>query len=135
MLTAVENVMLPLELGGMRTATARKVARKALGQVGLGGKSDRYPDDLSGGEQQRVAIARAIVGDRPLLLADEPTGALDTATGEKITELLAERTTTGTAVVLVTHEPRIASWADRVIWLRDGEIVDEVVAPGSVVPS
>jgi putative ABC transport system ATP-binding protein len=135
MLTAIENVMLPLELGSSGAKVARKAARTALGQVGLGGKSDRYPDDLSGGEQQRVAIARAMVGDRPLLLADEPTGALDTTTGEKIIELLAERTTTGTAVVLVTHEPRIASWADRVIWLRDGEIVDEVSAPGAVVPS
>jgi putative ABC transport system ATP-binding protein len=86
MLTAAENVMLPLELGGTRTAEARKAARTALGQVGLAGKRDRYPDDLSGGEQQRVAIARAMVGDRPLLLADEPTGALDTATGEKIIE-------------------------------------------------
>ena len=128
MLTAVENVMLPLELDGSSTRAARGAARAVLTSVGLGDKCDRYPDDLSGGEQQRVAIARGIVGDRPLLLADEPTGALDTATGERIVELLADRTASGIAVVLVTHEPRVASWADRVVWVRDGEIVDEVTA-------
>ena len=135
MLTAIENVMLPLELGGSGSKAARGAARSALTLVGLVGKCDRYPDDLSGGEQQRVAIARAVVGDRPLILADEPTGALDTATGDHIIELLADRTTAGAAVVLVTHEPRIASWADRVVWLRDGEVVDEVSATKTAVPS
>jgi putative ABC transport system ATP-binding protein len=135
MLTAAENVMLPLELGGLGARAAREEARGALSLAGLEGGHDRYPDELSGGEQQRVAIARAIVGERPLLLADEPTGALDTATGERIIALLAERASAGAGVVVVTHEPRVASWADRVVWLRDGEVVDEVAAPRqSVVP-
>ena len=132
-LTAVENIMLPLELGGTRARVARTEATKVLASVGLEGKADRYPDDLSGGEQQRVAIARAVVGERPLVLADEPTGALDTATGERIIELLSGRAAVGAAVVLVTHEPRFASWADRVVWLRDGEVVDEVTARSAVI--
>jgi putative ABC transport system ATP-binding protein len=132
-LTAIENVMLPLELGGTRSRTARGVAKTALASVGLAGKEDRYPDDLSGGEQQRVAIARAVIGDRSLLLADEPTGALDTTTGDKIIELLVDRAAAGIAVVLVTHEPRFASWADRVVWLRDGEVVDQVGVAREVV--
>ena len=131
-LTALENVMLPLELDGASPRRARVAALEALAAVGLrvGHGLDRYPDDFSGGQQQRVAIARAIVGQRRLLLADEPTGALDTLTADAVVELLAslpaER---GVAVVLVTHEPRFASWADRVVSLRDGRIVDESVAP------
>ena len=129
-LTAVENVMLPLELDGMRGRAARIQAIDALGSVGLDHHLDRYPDDFSGGQQQRIAIARAIVGTRRLVLADEPTGSLDTATGDAVIELLAslgaER---GTAVVLVTHEPRFASFADRVVSMRDGRIVDIAVAP------
>jgi putative ABC transport system ATP-binding protein len=128
-LTAVENVMLPLELDGSTSRAARAVAEQALVEVGLDRKFDRYPDDLSGGEQQRVAIARALTGDRPLLLADEPTGALDTVTGEKIIELIADRTNRGNiSALVVTHEPRVASFADRVIWLRDGKVVDDVSA-------
>jgi putative ABC transport system ATP-binding protein len=129
-LTAVENVMLPLELDGLRGRQARMQAVDALGSVGLTHHLDRFPDDFSGGQQQRIAIARAIVGTRRLLLADEPTGSLDTRTGDAVIELLAalpaER---GTAVVLVTHEPRYASWADRVVSMRDGRIVDVTVAP------
>jgi putative ABC transport system ATP-binding protein len=94
----------------------------------LAGSTRRYPDDLSGGEQQRVAIARAVVGERTLLLADEPTGALDTAAGEAILELLSARRDAGAAVVLVTHEPRFAGWADRVVFLRDGQVIDEALA-------
>ena len=128
-LTAVENVMLPLELDGSSSRAARAVAEQSLVEVGLDRKFDRYPDDLSGGEQQRVAIARALTGDRPLLLADEPTGALDTLTGEKIIELIADRTNRGNvSALVVTHEPRVASFADRVIWLRDGQVVDDVTA-------
>jgi len=128
-LTAVENVMLPLELDGSTSRAARAVAEQALVEVGLDRKFDRYPDDLSGGEQQRVAIARALTGDRPLLLADEPTGALDTVTGEKIIELIADRTNRGSvSALVVTHEPRVASFADRVIWLRDGKVVDNASA-------
>ncbi len=123
-LTAMENVMLPLELDGTATRTAREQAREALASVGLDTHLDRYPDDFSGGQQQRIAIARAIVGARSLLLADEPTGALDSRTGEAVIELLAglprER---GTSVILVTHEPRYAAYADRVMSMRDGRIV------------
>ena len=121
-LTAVENVMLPLELDGAGARAARAAARAMLADTGIGDLADRYPDDLSGGQQQRVAIARALVGDRKLLLADEPTGALDTVTGEAVLELLAARAADGVAVMLVTHEPRFASYADRVIVLRDGRL-------------
>jgi putative ABC transport system ATP-binding protein len=126
-LTALENVMLPLELDGVPPRRARSEAAAALLSVGLDQGLNRFPDDFSGGQQQRIAIARAIVGSRRLLLADEPTGSLDTITGDAVMELLTSLPeTTGTAVVLVTHEPRYASWADRVISLRDGLVVDEV---------
>jgi putative ABC transport system ATP-binding protein len=129
-LTALENVMLPLELEGVRPREARVAARGALAAVGLVESLDRYPDDFSGGQQQRIAVARALVGERRLVLADEPTGSLDTMTGDAVIELLAGLpAATGAAVVLVTHEPRYASWADRVVFLRDGRIVDESVAP------
>jgi putative ABC transport system ATP-binding protein len=127
-LTALENVMLPLELDGIGTRVARAAAEAALADAGFSGRTRRYPDDLSGGEQQRVAIARGVVGERALLLADEPTGALDTVAGEAILELLSARRDAGAAVVLVTHEPRFAGWADRVLFLRDGQIVDEALA-------
>ena len=128
-LTAVENVLLPLEFDGRPGRAARRLAEAALERVGLSRPFDRFPDELSGGEQQRVAIARAVTGDRRLVLADEPTGALDTVTGDLVIELLADQAAAGTAVVLVTHEPRFASWADRVVFLRDGRVVDESVAP------
>jgi putative ABC transport system ATP-binding protein len=129
-LTAVENVMLPLELDGVRKRDARLAALEALASVELDHHLDRFPDDFSGGQQQRIAIARAIVGTRRLLLADEPTGALDTRTGDTVIELLASLPRDrGTAVVLVTHEPRFASWADRVVSMRDGRIVDITGAP------
>jgi putative ABC transport system ATP-binding protein len=125
-LTALENVMLPLEVAGVRRREARAQAEAALTTVELPQPWDRFPDDFSGGQQQRIAIARAVVGPRRVLLADEPTGALDTANADLVIELLArigaER---GTAIVLVTHEPRFASWADRVVFLRDGVVVDE----------
>ncbi len=123
-LTAMENVTLPLELDGVRSRVARARATEALRLVGLTQFLDRYPDDFSGGQQQRIAIARAIVGERRLLLADEPTGALDTQTGEEVIELLASLPDRhGTAVVLVTHEPRYAAVADRVVSMRDGRLV------------
>lgn len=129
-LTAVENVMLPLELDGVGARAARGTAVDALHAVGLHQHLDRYPDDFSGGQQQRIAIARSIVGERKLLLADEPTGSLDTLNSDQIVEMLAELPArVGTAVVLVTHEPRFASYADRVIFLRDGLIVDETPSP------
>lgn len=124
-LTALENVALPRELDGVSSAVARKEALAALEEVGVAAAADRFPDDMSGGQQQRVAIARALVGERRLILADEPTGALDTATGEEILQLLRSRCDAGAAVVMVTHEPRHAGWADRVVFLRDGVVVDE----------
>ncbi len=93
--------------------------------MGIGDLADRFPDELSGGQQQRIAIARAVVGDRRLVLADEPTGALDTQTGEDILGLIRARCDAGAAGVLVTHGARHAAWADRVVFLRDGHIVDE----------
>jgi putative ABC transport system ATP-binding protein len=127
-LTAAENVALPLELDGTPGRRARELARTALEEVGIGGLADRFPDMMSGGQQQRVAIARAIVGERRLVLADEPTGALDTETGEEILRLLRARCDAGAAGVLVTHEARHAAWADRVVFLRDGVVVDETGA-------
>jgi len=127
-LTAVENVALPLELDGRSSRAARALARTALDEVGIGELADRFPDNMSGGQQQRVAIARAVVGDRRLVLADEPTGALDTETGEEILRLLRSRCDAGAAGVLVTHEARHAAWADRVVFLRDGVVVDETGA-------
>jgi putative ABC transport system ATP-binding protein len=124
-LTAVENVMLPLEFSGLPSRAARSEAVLALGRVGVAPPYDRFPDDLSGGEQQRVAIARAIAGSRQVILADEPTGALDTVNGEMVVDLLADLAAEGTSVVLVTHEPRYATRADRVVFMRDGVIVDQ----------
>jgi putative ABC transport system ATP-binding protein len=128
-LTAAENVSLPLELDGMGLKEARGHAQSALASVGLQDLGDRFPDDLSGGEQQRVAIARGIVGDRVLLLADEPTGALDSITGEAVLKLMRAHCDAGGGGVLVTHDARFAAWADRVIFLRDGKIVDETETP------
>ena len=105
-----------------------RLALAALEEVGIADLADRFPDEMSGGQQQRVAIARAIVGDRRLILADEPTGALDTDTGEEILRLLRARCDAGAAGVLVTHEARHAAWADRVVFLRDGVVVDETGA-------
>jgi len=124
-LTAAENVALPRELDGVRSRVARREAVKALGELDLAHLANRFPDDMSGGQQQRVAIARALVGDRRLVLADEPTGALDSETGEAVLRLLRARCDGGAAGVLVTHEARHAGWADRVVFLRDGLIVDE----------
>jgi putative ABC transport system ATP-binding protein len=128
-LTAVENVTLPLELDGVRAKAARTTGLEALEQLDVRDYADRYPDELSGGERQRVAIARAIVGQRGLLLADEPTGALDSMNGEAVMRLLRTATRRGVAGVVVTHEAQLASWADRVVFLRDGHVVDQTVAP------
>jgi len=123
-LTAAENIALPLELDGVGVRQARPAALAALAAVDLDGYGWRFPDELSGGQQQRVAIARALVGERRLLLADEPTGALDSQTGEAVLRLLRAKVDAGAAGVLVTHEARHAAWADRVVFLRDGVIVD-----------
>lgn len=121
-LTAIENVGLPLELEGVRPKAAMELAAEALQDVGLPDQQDRYPDELSGGQQQRVAIARGLVGDRSILLADEPTGALDEASGEAILELLRQRADAGSAVLFVTHDRALAAMADRIIEIRDGRI-------------
>ncbi|MDI9889082.1 ABC transporter ATP-binding protein [Streptomyces sp. HNM0645] len=126
-LTAAENIALPLELDGHSARKARNEAVAALDEMGLGHLADRFPDEMSGGQQQRVAIARALVGDRRLVLADEPTGALDSETGESVLALLRTRCDAGAAGILVTHEPRFAAWADRVVFLRDGSVVDQTV--------
>jgi putative ABC transport system ATP-binding protein len=123
-LTAAENVMLPRELDGLRSSLAREEAMAVLAEVDVEHLADRFPDELSGGQRQRVAIARALVGERRLLLADEPTGALDTRTGDEILQTLRARCDAGATVLLVTHEPRYAAWADRVVFLRDGMITD-----------
>jgi putative ABC transport system ATP-binding protein len=122
-LTALENVALPLELDGVGLRAARQQAADALDAVGLESARDRFPEDLSGGQQQRVAIARALVGPRRLVLADEPTGALDSVTGEAVMRLLRDRVDAGAAGLLVTHDARYAAWADRTIHLRDGEVI------------
>jgi putative ABC transport system ATP-binding protein len=124
-LTAAENVALPRELDGIRMRDVRRESTAALDEVGLSELADRFPDELSGGQRQRVAIARALVGPRRLVLADEPTGALDSRTGEWVLRLLRTRCDAGAAGVLVTHEARHAAWADRVVFLRDGAMVDE----------
>lgn len=99
-----------------------------LAGMKLADVADRFPDEMSGGQQQRVAIARALVGDRRLVLADEPTGALDSETGETVLALLRSRCDAGAAGVMVTHEPRYAAWADRVVFLRDGSVVDQTLS-------
>ncbi|MFB8238243.1 ABC transporter ATP-binding protein [Kitasatospora purpeofusca] len=123
-LTAAENVSLPRELDGVSGRTARREALTALREMGIPELADRFPEQLSGGQQQRVAIARALVGDRRLVLADEPTGALDSATGEAVLAVLRARCDAGAAAMMVTHDPRHAVWADRVVVLNDGAVVD-----------
>jgi putative ABC transport system ATP-binding protein len=130
-LTALENVTLPLELDGVRAKAARSAGLEALDELDVAERAERYPDELSGGERQRVAIARAIVGERELLLADEPTGALDSVNGEAVMRLLRTATQRDVAGVVVTHEAHLASWADRVVFIRDGHVVDQTSAvPG-----
>jgi putative ABC transport system ATP-binding protein len=123
-LTAAENVALPLELDGTSARKARLAGLKALDELGLGTKAGSFPDQLSGGERQRVAIARAVVGDRRLLLADEPSGALDSVNGEAVMRLIHAACKRGVAAVVVTHDAQLASWADRVVFLRDGRVTD-----------
>ena len=128
-LTAVENVSLPLELDGTSMKKARAKGMAALEGLGLGDRADNYPDQLSGGERQRVAIARAVVGDRSLLLEDEPSGALDSVNGEAVMRMILAACHGGVAAVVVTHDAKLASWADRVVFLRDGKAVDETLPP------
>jgi len=130
-LTAAENVSLPLELDGMAARKARAAGLEALEEVGIAERAAHYPDELSGGERQRVAIARAVVGERHLLLADEPSGALDSTNGEAVMKMIREACKQGVAAVVVTHDAHLASWADRVVFLRDGHVVDQSVPPSA----
>jgi putative ABC transport system ATP-binding protein len=124
-LTAFENVLVPMEIAGAKDASRR--ATSLLAEVGLQDRGHHYPSQLSGGEQQRVAIARALANDPPLLLADEPTGNLDTSTGHSIIELLLGiNRARGTTLVLVTHDPELAAKADVRIALRDGRVVEHI---------
>ena len=128
-LTAAENVSLPLELDGMRARKAYAAGMAALEKLGLADRATHYPDELSGGERQRVSIARAVVGDRHLLLADEPSGALDSVNGEAVMRMILMACHRGMAAVVVTHDAQLASWADRVVFLRDGRVVDQTMPP------
>jgi putative ABC transport system ATP-binding protein len=128
-LTAAENVALPLELDGVSARRARTAGMNALESLGLGDRASHFPDQLSGGERQRVAIARAVVGEHQLLLADEPSGALDTANGEAVMRLIHAACKRGMAAVVVTHDAQLASWADRVVFLRDGRVTDQTATP------
>jgi putative ABC transport system ATP-binding protein len=128
-LSAVENVSLPLELDGTPARKAQSAGMAALEELGLADRAAHFPDQLSGGERQRVAIARAVVGDRRLLLADEPSGALDSTNGEAVMRLVLSACHRGVAAVVVTHDAQLASWADRVVFLRDGRVVDQTAPP------
>src|SRR6202044_516905 len=136
-LTAAENVSLPLELDGIPARKAQQAGLNALEQLGLGGRANHYPDQLSGGERQRVAIARSVVGERKLLLADEPSGALDSTNSEGVMRMIPDACKRGVAAVVVTHDAHLASWADRVVFLRDGRAVDHLArdfADSSLAP-
>jgi putative ABC transport system ATP-binding protein len=128
-LTAVENVSLPLELDGLGARKARVAGMVALEALGLADRAAHYPDELSGGERQRVSIARAVVGERHLLLADEPSGALDSTNGDAVMRMILAACKRGVAAVMVTHDAQLASWADRVVFLRDGRVVDQTMPP------
>lgn len=124
-LTALENAAFPLELDGWGWRQSSAAAKSVLAECAVADLADRRPEEMSGGQAQRVAIARALIGPRRLLLADEPTGALDSNTGTAILELLRRRADRGAAVVRVTHEARFAAWADRTVYLRDGKVSGE----------
>src|SRR6202453_2681001 len=130
-LTAVENVALPLELDGLSGKKAQAAGMAALEELGLAERATHYPDELSGGERQRVAIARAVVGERRLLLADEPSGALGSTNGEAVMRMILTACKQGVAAVVVTHDAQLASWADRDVFLRDGRAIFYSVPPPS----
>lgn len=131
-LTAMENVMLPMVYAGVTGSERHQRARTALEQVGLGTRLNNKPNQLSGGQQQRVAIARAIVNDPLLILADEPTGALDSQTTQDVMAIFAELNAVGITVVMVTHEPEVARLSRRVIWFRDGQVLQAHLSPNDL---
>jgi putative ABC transport system ATP-binding protein len=134
-LSVLENVMLPLQLAGKRPGEARERARQLLAQLSVADKADQFPGRLSGGQQQAVAIARALANDPVLVLADEPTGAIDSRSGEQVMDLLAQLNHSGQTILLVTHEAKLAaSYARRVISLGDGEVVGDTVLESSSTP-
>ena len=124
-LSVYENVELPLTYRGMRAAQRKKCAQEALEKVGMSHRMKHYPSQLSGGQQQRVAVARALAGDPSILLADEPTGNLDSANGQAVMDLLTELHRQGATICMVTHDPRYETFADRSVHLFDGRVVDE----------
>ena len=127
-LTALENAALPVTLEGLNPPQAQKKATEWLSRFGLGDRLSHRPDQLSGGQQQRVAIARALVAEPQLILADEPTGNLDTKSSDEIAGLLRQVSKEfGRAVIMVTHDPRIAAYADRIIFLKDGKVAEETI--------
>ncbi len=129
---AIENVEMPLMYRGVASSKRRKMAKEALESVGLGEQMYKRPVQMSGGQQQRVAIARAIVGKAPVLMADEPTGALDTKTTVEIMRIFTALHEEGTTIILVTHEPDIATWSQRVLRFRDGKLISDEEAPKDV---
>ena len=126
--TAIENVTVPLELDGISAKAAHATGMKALAELGVAERAHHFPDELSGGERQRVAIARAVVGDRRLLLADEPTGALDSVNAKAVMLLMLAICRRGVAGVVVTHDAQMAACADRVVFLQDGQVIDQAQA-------
>ena len=134
-LTARENVELPMIYAGVRSDLRHQRATEALQRVGLGDRLNNKPSQLSGGQQQRVAIARAIVNHPLLLLADEPTGALDTRTTQDVLDIFADLHTAGITVVMVTHEPDVARASQRIVWFKDGEILNDHLSPEDLAQS
>ena len=131
-LSALENVMLPMVYAGVDTAARRERSMAALQRVGLENRLNNKPNQLSGGQQQRVAIARAIVNRPVLLLADEPTGALDSRTTQEVLNIFGELNASGITIVMVTHEPDVARQTQRIIWFRDGEVINPYLTPADI---
>ncbi|WP_439566301.1 ABC transporter ATP-binding protein [Gloeocapsopsis crepidinum] len=130
--TALENVMLPMVYAGISTSERRDRATEALQRVGLGNRLNNQPNQLSGGQQQRVAIARAIVNQPVLLLADEPTGALDSKTTQEVLEIFGELNASGITIVMVTHEPDVARKTQRIVWFKDGQVIHSHLTPSDI---
>jgi putative ABC transport system ATP-binding protein len=131
-LTALENVMLPMVYGGLSSTERKERAEVALEKVGLTNRMANRPNQLSGGQQQRVAIARAIVNEPRVLLADEPTGALDSRTTQEVMDIFTELNETGITIIMVTHEPEVAKQTKRIVWFKDGQIVYANLTPDDI---